>query len=225
MSNSEDKIRKKIALTAFAGLFLTILWIFLTISTIPSGTVQDQLVNLKNNLTLYRWSFFNASLISIPMSALIILLAFSIDSFRKKVLLDILSLFWLVPYVVLVSVAYVSQYTLFPKLIDLNSDIHLVEMLYFYNKDSFVYFFDLLGYVFLSFSAFFVGLKLILNRNRFRKAVGTLLWFMAFSALAGFTGYVMDNAVIEQGVMISGVFSVILFLLISVSGKKLFSEW
>lgn len=222
--SSINKIRKQIVLTASVGLFLTVFWIILTIFTIPSGNVQDQLMHLKNNLTLYRWSFFNASLISFPMSALIILLAFSADSFREHKLLDILSVFWLAPYVVLVSVTYISQYTLFPRLFDSNADVHLIEMFYFYNKDSFVYFLDLLGYVFLSFSAIFIGLKLLLSRKKFNKAVGLLFWFMALSALTGFAGYVMDNVVIEQGIMISGIFSIILFFLISVSGKKLFSR-
>ena len=222
--NSVNRIRKQIVFVAFVGLLLVVIWIILTIFTIPSGTVQDQIVRLKNNLPLYKWSFFNASLISIPMSVLIISLAFSGNTFKERMLLNILSVFWLVPYVMLVSIAYVSQYTLFPRLLNSNSDVHLIEMLYFYNRDSFVYFFDLLGYVFLSLSAFFVGLKLILSRNKFRRGVGVLFWLMAFSALIGFTGYIMDNTVIEQGVMISGIFSIILLFLISVSGKKLFSQ-
>jgi hypothetical protein len=204
-----------------AYLAITAVWILLTVLTAPEGTVDQQLIALSKGSFLYRLSFLTASLATLPLLTLMVVLALFEHPESKPNILSILGALFLVPYVGLVSISYVSQCTLFPRLL---ADMSIVgasqvKIWYYNNPDSIPYLLDLLGLVFFSLSALAIGAKLVRTKG-WLKAMGWLLVLSGLTGLLGFSGYVADNLLIESSIVLSGVLTVPLGLLAILWGAK-----
>jgi|GEM_PF-2225985 len=208
-----DAVRKRterwVILTGSTYLVLTAVWIILTLLTAPEGTVDQQLAFLSRNSTLYRLSFVTASLISVPLVVLLVLVALFRDVKPGQDLPGVLGAFFLAPYLMSVSTAYVSQYTLFPRFLADMSIVgrSLVKSWYYNNPDSIPYMLDLLGLVFFALSALAIGSRL-LGKRGWSRGMGWLLLLSGMTALLGFGGYVLDNLLVESAAVVSGFLTV-----------------
>lgn len=217
----KEKNSKQIIFSSSIFTALLVIWLVTIFIQIPEGTIEDQLLKLRENSYLYRFSFFNASLISIPLSILIIYFSRLIGDLND--VHSTIGIIFLVPYITLVSVAYTSQYTFFNSM--LNSDIPLseIKIWYFYDSSSIIYLLDLLGYVFFGISAIFIGYGALKSKG-ILKVIGWLLYLSALTAFAGFVGYVLNNELLEQFVLISGGLMLPLGILSIILGKKLYNS-
>lgn len=202
---------------------ILVIWFFTTFLDIPSGTVDEQLIKLKGDAGLYKISFFNASLISLPATVLMTCLALYNKSEFECDLTSNLGMIFLVPYITLVSMAYTSQYTFFIKLLNSDTAISDLRIWYFYDSSSIVYFLDLLGYVFFGLSAILIGFRYF-KRSGTARLIGLLLAASGLTAFAGFAGYIIGNEFIEQFIIISGVLTLPLGISIIIFGKKLLNS-
>lgn len=207
------------------GSLLVIMWFVLMSLTVPVGFVVEQLETLGEQSTLYQWSFVNSSLVSLTFVTMMVLLALFVETERPKGLLEILGVVFLAPYTLLVSIAYTSQYTIFPRLLaefDV-MDKALAKAWYFNNPNSIPYFLDYLGYMFLAISAFAIAPRLIRGRG-LQKATGWLLLLTGVASFIGFLGLAVGNLVIEMILAVGGVFSLPFAILVAVWGKMLMRQ-
>jgi hypothetical protein len=207
--------------TAFFLLVTLIFWILLMAMTALSGSLQEQLLQLAEGSILYRLSFVNATLIAPAIVIIIVILAFFIPGGSRNRFFEITGVAFLIPYLLLATITYASQYALLPKLLSnmTNSTVDDVLLWYFNNPDSLVYFFDVLGYTFFGVAALFIGLKYVRYSGMLR-GIGLLLLGSAVLAILGFIGYVLEVAVLEYALLLSGFLIVPFAILCIILGLR-----
>lgn len=207
--------------TGFFLLVTLIFWILLMAMTPLHGSLEEQLLQLAEGSILYRLSFVNATLIAPAIVVIMVILAFFIPGSTQNRFLEITGIAFLIPYLLLATITYASQYALLPKLLSdmTNSTIDVVLLWYFNNPDSLVYFFDVLGYTFFGTSALFIGLKYVKYSGVLR-GIGIVLLGSAVLAILGFIGYVLEVALLEFALLISGFLIVPFALLCIILGLR-----
>ena len=200
-------------------------WFVLMFFTAPTGFIVEQLQRLAEQSTLYQWSFVNSSLVSLAFVTMMVLLALFVETERPKGVLEIVGVVFLAPYTLLVSIAYASQYTLFPRLLaEFGAmDKMLAKAWYFNNPSSIPYFLDYLGYAFFAISAFAIAPGLIRGKG-LQKATGWLLLLTGLTSFAGFMGLAIGNPVIEMILVLGGVLSLPFAILVAVWAKTLIKQ-
>ena len=189
---------------------------------IREGTVDQQFIRLSGDTTLYRLSFFSASLTSLPLVAFMMLLGLFRDSDSGPSPAALLGVLLLAPYIGSATLAFVSQYTVFPRLL---ADMSIVgrshvKAWYYNNPDSIPYFMALLGHAFFSLSALAVGSTLF-SGSRMERSAGWLLILSGASGLAGFVGYVVNSLAVEALLVPSGLLTLPVAALVAVRGVAL----
>lgn len=219
------KIGRWMLVSGVVASALLVTWFVLMFFTAPFGFIVEQLAELAEQSTLYQWSFVNSSLVSLAFVTVMVILALFIETERPRGLPEIIGVVFLAPYALLVSVAYASQFTVFPRLLAEFSamDRALARVWYFNNPSSIPYFLDYLGYAFLSISAFAIAPRLIRGRG-LQKATGWLLLLIGLTSLVGFIGFGVGNTVIEMILIGSGVLSLPFAVLVAVWGRILMKQ-
>jgi hypothetical protein len=203
------------------SILTIIAWIVLMALNVYEGDIEDQLNQLKNNTILYSLSFINASLISIFISLIFIVLAFFFRMNNQIHMSDIASIVFLIPYIALSSISYVSQYTILLQWISSGGEHYSYAILwYFNNPDSLAIFINSLGYAIFSIAALFLCFKLIKNRG-LDALTGLFLLLSAVTTLIGFAGYGLDNQLLLTGIVIGGFFIFPFNICIIIRGYKL----
>ena len=185
------------------------------------GSLEEQLLQLAEGSILYRLSFVNATFIAPAIVVVMVILAFFIPGGTRNRFFEITGVAFLIPYLLLATITYTSQYALLPKLLGdmTNSTIDVVLLWYFNNPDSLVYFFDVLGYTFFGVSALFIGLKYVRYSGLLR-GIGIVLLGSAVLAILGFIGYVLEVALLEFALLISGFLIVPFAILCIILGLR-----
>lgn len=207
----------KIARTAGACYFVFVLaWIVLMLLTNYEGSPEEQFNLVKTDSFWYMLNFINATLISIPIASAYIILALVSDSGMK--LRHILGILLLIPYIILVSIAYTSQYTYLPLLLNLNGGT--AYEWFFNNPSSVVYFLDQLGYMFFAVSGLLIGFDYVTGRG-IQMVIGILMYAVSSFSAAAFILLGMNPVLGGTSSVISGGLTLPLAIAIIIYGNKL----
>ena len=167
-------------LAAATAYLVAVAMMGLVFASGPPGQLLDAQDQAWTVGALYRWGFVGASLLSPAFVALLLLLTtaagVAAHATRRVVATVVLG-----AYVALSTVAYTSQYTFFPRLVE--SDPVAAAPWYFHDVDSLPYAIDLAGYSLLALGAFLLA-SLLYERGR--QALAVWLTLMAVLSLAAF---------------------------------------
>ena len=185
-----------------ALLIVIILWpVFMTASQLD-GTIEEQLVLLSSDSWLYQVNFFIASLIAPVFLFVMYVLAFFVETGKKTPVLNIQGAAFLIPYLILVSISYTSQYVLLPSLLEAHNT-ETARLWFFDNPDSIAYFLNQLGYLFLAFAMCSIGWKYLFEKELFAFA-GILLWSSGILSVVAFAGLAIGSTAINAATFLSG---------------------
>lgn len=181
-------------------------------------TIQAQLASLSRNMTLYKLGFASAFMTGLGQAGILLLLAWSVVGSRLRGVADLLGAGLALPYLVLVSIAYSSQFALLPSLLrEFGPADPLTRSLYF-NAGTLSFSLAVLGYAFWGISAILIATKFV-SRTGLYRAVG---WTMALAGLAnitGFLGHATGSGIAPPGVILGSVFTLVWLVLVVFLGR------
>lgn len=198
---------------------VVLLWPPLMLLGQPTGTVEEQLSTIADDPALYKLNFFVASLIAPAVVVVLTVLALFAPAEKETPVLDVLGVLLLAPYVVLVSIAYTSQYTILHALLVADRTEEAAVWL-FENTHSVPYFLNQLGYTFFAVSALLVGYK-YLSESGLVKGIGVLLWASGLLSIVAFLGLALQNELLNLSTFLSGVLIVPVGVLVALWGRRL----
>ncbi|MFC2138958.1 hypothetical protein ACFLTE_12370 [Bacteroidota bacterium] len=207
-----EQDNKKIgnALIISGALFTLVFWLGLIIAAIGlrlEGTYTDHLSQINDNPTFYVINFVFASLTG-PLTAIImVVLTLFVKTRKPTPLLNILSLLFLSAYLVLVCIAYASQYTYFMNLLRSNNEM-AIEWL-FRNFNSIPYFIQQLGYMFFALSGILLGYRFLLDKG-IKRVFGYFLEIRCLITIVAFIGLALGNQQLNYVTIISGLLTAFL---------------
>ena len=147
----------------------------------PPPRLTGHLDGFTQGLTLYRWGFVGASLLAPTLvTTLVLLLAGArvpLDSVRRWV-----GSLLLASYVPFATIAYTSQYTILPGLVD--RDPQAAALWYLHDPTSIPYALDLTGYAVLAIAAIVLASTLPRHGLRWRWIAGLLIGMGVLSLVA-----------------------------------------
>ena len=196
---------KRASLLLYGGaalLTVIVLWPIFMIASQIDGTIEEQLLLLSSDSTLYKINFFIASLIAPVFLFVLLMLALFVETGRKTSVLNILGAVFLIPYLILVSISYTSQYVLLPSLLEENN-IETARLWLFDNPDSITYYLNQLGYLFLALAMCAIGWKYLFEKGLF-KIAGILLWLSGILSVIAFAGLAAGSSTINAATFLSG---------------------
>jgi len=203
-------------LGSVAVLLFVTLWIVLLVTSDASGSVPEQLERLRGSSARYRWSFVNASLIAPALITTIVLL-FDVPA-RTRGRFDIVGTVFLSAYLAVISLAYVSQYTLFPR--TLAEDALGARRLYFGDTASVPYMLAMLGYALFGVGAMLLAPPL-LGAGGIWVWAGWLLFLSGLTSVVGFVGFAAGAKRVEFLNVIGGVLIVPFAIVVLIGASKL----
>ncbi len=215
-------IQTKGSAFVYGGIFYTtivLLWpIFMALSEVDGG-IQEQLLIISNDPSIYKLNFIIASLVAPAITLIMILLAYGIPSQKRHPIHHLIGVICLVPYVILVSISYISQYTILFSYFSIDN-MDAARQWYFPNADSIPYFLNQLGYSFFAISALLIGHKLLYEKG-IPKAIGILLWLSGALSIVAFVGYMGNNHILNASTIISGLLTLPMGILVIIVGFKM----
>ncbi|MDQ1265001.1 MAG: hypothetical protein QG635_151 [Bacteroidota bacterium] len=203
-------------LVLLAGMIISIV-----LSGAPSDT--DALSKFIHENTLrYSLGFVFASLISLPISTIFIILAYYIIDEAGNSLKSLLVVTFLIPYIVFSTFAYTSQYILLPALLSSSITIEnrLINLMIFESSFSIPKYLDFIGYAFWGLSSFILGLKM-LNSTGTGKIIAWLLIICGITAEGGVIGMALSSKIIIFLNTFSGALTIPLIVLIIIYSVRL----
>ncbi len=195
---------------------LVLLWLVLMIATNFEGTPREQLALLTAGNPYHYIVFGCASLISLPVSIVYIVLALTAN--KELRLRGILAILLLGPYILLATIAYTSQLTYLPLLLSAAPDKAFDW--YFNNPGSLVYFLDQLGYLFFALSGYLAGFDYITGKGT-RMVTGILMYVISTLSVAAFALFAVNPGVAGTASAVGGAMTLPLAVATFIYGKKL----
>jgi hypothetical protein len=122
----------------------------LVFASSPPPRLLEGMTDFEQGRALYQWGFVGASMLAPSLVSVLLLLAAAAGVPPTSVRRSIASVF-LGAYVAFASLAYTSQYTFFPALVD--RDPEAAAQWYFHDVESIPYTIDLAGYTLLGAAA------------------------------------------------------------------------
>jgi CDP-diacylglycerol--glycerol-3-phosphate 3-phosphatidyltransferase len=126
-------------ITGIIFTIIIILWPILMIISSSTGDIETQLNHIKQNPIFYQINFLLASLIAPSITSLLIIITLFLKTQKSTPILNLIGLFFLMPYVVCVSISYTSQFTLVTNSFLIDNTIQANNW-YFGNFNSIAYF-------------------------------------------------------------------------------------
>lgn len=187
------------------------------------GDLHEKYVHLMDNQFNYSIRFVFFSVLSIPAVIALIILAFFTERGINNRLLDVSGVVFLIPYIVFVSIAYCSQYLVFPYMVKYFSlqNITAFDAWCFTSKGSIPYPFALIGYAFYGVGSFFIGYKFLSQKGAVR-AMALLLYIQGICSVLAIVFHGLHfRHVGEICSIVSGALSVPYFLTLYVASKDI----
>jgi hypothetical protein len=184
----------------------------------PPPRLQGHLDAFADGQVLYRWGFVGASLIAPTFAATLVLLLAAVrvpaDSVRRWV-----AALMLAGYLSLSTIAYASQYTFLPGLVE--RDPETAALWYLHDASSIPYALDLTGYAFLALAAILVASTLVDHGGRQRAIAWclALMGVLSLAALGFHAGGLATSASVATAV--SGAFTLPILVLAMLQGRAL----
>lgn len=157
----------------------------LIVAASPPAELTGHVEDLRRNFISYRMGFVTASLLAPVLLSLIVVLL-GVRGRDDISVRDGLGVAFLVVYVGLSSVAYTTQYTVLPRLLE--RDEAQAATWYFHDVDSIPYTLDLLGYTMFGIAAVLLAGGFIASRGPWRWA-GIVLAASGIGSIAAFACY------------------------------------
>jgi hypothetical protein len=221
----ELHISKSGSLLLYGGaalLFVIVLWpVFMVISQFD-GTIEEQLLSLSTGSSLYQINFFIASLIAPVFLFVMYVLAFFVETGKQTPVLNILGAAFLIPYLILVSISYTSQYVILPTLIEAHN-LETARLWLFDNPESIVYYLNQLGYLFLAIAMCSIGWKYLFEKGLF-KFTGILLWSSGILSVIAFAGLALGSSAINAATFLSGILILPFAIIVVFIGRRMRHE-
>jgi hypothetical protein len=152
----------------------------LVFASTPPPRLIDHLADFEQGLTLYRWGFVGASMLAPTLAAVLVLLVTAAqvpaDSARRW-----LGTILLAAYVPFATLAYTTQYTVLPGLVE--ADPAMAALWYLHDAGSIPYALDLTGYAVLGLAVIVLA-STLLGRSRLFGWVAASLVAMGVLSLA-----------------------------------------
>ncbi|WP_026476507.1 hypothetical protein [Alkaliphilus transvaalensis] len=182
------------------------LWpIFMGLSAV-SGSIEEQIRLISQNTLIYRLNFIIASLIAPTFFYLIVVFLelykkeYKKEKYSKR---EIVGCGFLTLYTFLISISYISQYTIFIRRLEGNV-LENIERWYFGNVNSMAYFLNQFGYAMWA-----VGILLLiyslLEEKGLKKVAAVLLLISAVASLLAFSGLLLNNSFLNSLTIFSGI--------------------
>jgi hypothetical protein len=132
---------------------------------------------IASHLSGYCIGYVFFSLLSFIVTPIMIIHALWIKTQKQTYIFDILGIVFLIPYTILATVAYGSQYWLLPYLLKYiyPDSIEIIRLTFFTSNVSIPYNLDLIGYAYLGLSSLLIGYKFFFGRWVI-KSIGFLLY-------------------------------------------------
>jgi hypothetical protein len=184
----------------------------------PPPRLEGQLDAFADGQTLYRWGFVGASLIAPTFAATLVLLLAAVrvpaDSARRWV-----AGLMLAGYLALSTIAYTSQYTFLPGLVE--RDLQAAALWYLHDAASIPYALDLTGYAFLALAAIPIASTLWARGGRLRGTAWclVLMGVLSLAALGFHAGGLATFASVAT--IASGAFTLPVLVLAMLQGREL----
>lgn len=217
-NNTKEKSGK--LLIIFGILFTVILLadlFFMTTGVPMNGDISAQFETILKNISAYKTAYFFAALIGPFNVVLMILITFFVQTEKATPKFNSVSTFFLIPYLILVSIAYISQFTYFTDTLLIN--LKLARNWYFGNFHSLVKLIHQLGYTFFALSSLLMSYRFSMAKG-FYKFFGIYMQIRSFFYIIAFAGLIAGNQLINS-FTIGGLFLTLFFGIIAIIlGKK-----
>jgi hypothetical protein len=184
----------------------------------PPPRLEGHLDAFADGQVLYQWGFVGASLIAPTFAATLVLLMTAVrvpaDSARRWV-----AALMLAGYLSLSTIAYTSQYTFLPGLVE--RDPEAAGLWYLHDAGSIPYALDLTGYAFLALAAILVASTLSARGGRLRITAWclVLMGVLSLAALGFHAGGLATFASVAT--IASGAFTLPVLVLTMLEGRVL----
>lgn len=186
IENSNPKIRSWLKVMIILAN-LVILLAMVSSAAFPfqeGGDIVAKYQRLLDHQFNYSIRFVFFSVLSIPASIILVILAFFTEREGRSRLLDVSGAVFLVPYIVFVTIAYCSQYLIFPYMVKYFSltNITAFDAWCFTSNGSIPYPLALIGYAFYGVASFFIGYKFLIRKGVVR-AMAVLLYIQGICSI------------------------------------------
>ena len=218
-------ISKRGSLLLYGGMALLVvivLWPVFMMASRIDGPIEEQLLLLCSDSSLYQVNFFIASLIAPVFLFIMIVLALFMETGKKTPVLDILGTAFLIPYLILVSISYTSQYVLLPSLLEAHNT-GTARLWFFDNPGSIAYFLNQLGYLFLAIAMCSLGWKYLFETGLFKFA-GILLWSSGILSVVAFAGLAIGSSALNAATFLSGILILPFAIVVVFIGRRMRHE-
>ena len=219
---SENSLGKSLITCGLIFTIIIFLWPVLMAISSLNGNVEMQLEQIRQNPVPFRLNFVWAFFIAPSLASLLITIALFLKTTKTTIVLNSMGLFFLLPYVILVSIAYTSQFTLVTNSL-LEGDLSQAAQWYFGNFYSIAYFLNQLGYAFFALSGFFIAYRFLFEKGVMR-LWGWLLYLSSFLSIIAFIGLVLNNKELNKVTVLSGLCILPLGIIAVIIGLKLRKE-
>lgn len=220
MKLKQRRIGKTLLLNSIFYLIVVSLW---SILMVLSGIETDPLVKLNalnENWTLHFLVFINASLISFPLSVVLLILSkYFIKDDSYKGIKSIIKVF--IPlYIISVTIAYSSQFTLLPHIIRNVENQEIVKLFYFDFRHSIVFFMNQLGYAFFGIAGILTAVIIRWDSLLF-KSMNLVLIVCSVLSILAFALYSLPCELPAKLSVISGFLTMPFIIIVLVLSIKL----
>jgi len=219
MTMEKKYLPKRFLIAGFLYLVPIILVPLLTSLATETGSIEAQLVALSASVSLYKTQFIAATFIAPLISYILLLLGFGIPTQRNFPILEKFGMVALTVYITLVTLAYTSQYFIFPGLLAAEK-MDWAVMFYFNMNSSIPYYLNQLGYTFFGIAAGALTLKLLFESSMLR-LVAVFFWLSALFQFVAIYGVYKQDPFLMSSTILSGILTVPAVILLIVLGIQM----
>lgn len=195
------KTNKHLIISGIMFTIIIFLWPVLMILSQPPKAESAQMEWVLSNLTIYRLQFFVAFLIG---PSIIYLMIAQINKYPDVENLRMISgLIFLTGYLVLISISYASQMTIFPGLL-LSGSMEQAKLWYFGSFNSVSYFLNQLGYLFWAVGALILFADTIRKKGMI-KYISIIYVISAFLCFVAFAGLISGSETLNSATVFGGL--------------------
>ncbi len=190
---------------------------------ISSGDEASDHIYIHDHIVGYVSSYLFMVFNSFAITVILIILAFFTECKQSNKLFNIIGICFIVPYPLLATFAYGSQFLIVPYLLKSEGIIgsDLVDIFIFTTDYSVTYVIDLIGYAFLGIGSLFVGFKYLYEKLPI-KMMGILLYVTGILSIIAIIlhGFQLRSSG-EIASMASGILTLLFLITIFIARNKL----
>jgi len=211
------KIDKHLILSGILFTVVLVAWpVMMAVAKAPGGGAA-QLQWVVGHLPLFKAQFFLAFLLA--PAVVYMMLAQLAKLQQGEGIGQRFGMVFIAAYVVLSSVAYLSQVVLVPRFINATGQLAFAKAWYFGSPDSIAYFVDQLGYCFWGIGAIALFAK-AQRGHGLAALIASLYLLSALLSLMAFAGLLLDNRVLNNLSLPSGLALLPVGILTAIWGRR-----